>query len=180
MPRVIGTLTLLQPGLPCLRAWRSQPEHSQSMPPHLPRAVTPSPPRAAPLWSSTLTSQGSPPFWGRHLPQGRAPPPQGQCPLSSPGPVLPNCPLPSPEHCPLHLLRQPAPHLQGSSAPHLLGQTPTPLQTVPPHLPRQGPLPTSLPNSVPHVQHLCDLGPQTMSLEQADKACGGSPRCPRG
>ena len=49
-----------------------------------------------------------------------------------------------------------------------------------PHLPRQRPLPTSLSNSVPHVQHLCDLGPQTMSLEQADKACGGSLRCLRG
>lgn len=113
------------------------------------------------------------------------PPPQGSAPTNSPG----QCPLisqgsapPSPPRAvPSPLPWGSDPLISRGSAPHLLGQTPPPLQgSAPHHLPRQGSLPTSLSNTVPHVQHLCDLGPQTMSLEKADKACGGSPGCPRG
>lgn len=87
-PGMIGTLTLLQPGLPCLPAWRSQPERSQSMTSHLPRAVTPSPPGAAPL---------SPPR--------AAAPPSGEDTPTSPG------------QCPHQLPRAVPPHLPGQCSP---------------------------------------------------------------
>lgn len=109
------------------------------------------------------------------------PPPQGSAPTNSPGQCSPVPPLHLPEQCPLHFPGAVTPSSPGAVPPTFWGRPPPPLQgSAPHHLPRQGSLPTSLSNTVPHVQHLCDLGPQTMSLEKADKACGGSPGCPRG
>ena len=96
---MIGTLTLLQLGLSCLPAWRSQPERSQSMPPHLPRAMPlPTPQGSAPssprtvhpftAWSSALsTSLGQRP---PHFP-GQCPPPFG----ADPPPLQGSAPPPS-------------------------------------------------------------------------------------
>lgn len=162
--------------------------HSQC-PPHLPRAVAPSPPggRRPPhlLEQHPLTSQGSPPLHRAdtpHLPRaGPPPPPKGSAPLSPQG-SAPQCPPPLSGALPSPPPWGSKPLISRGSAPHLLGQTPPHLSRAVPPTPSQtgAPPPPLFPTLYLMFQHLCDLGPQTMSLEQADKACGGSPRCPRG
>lgn len=132
-PGMIATLTLLQPGLPCLPAWRSQPERSQSMTSHLPRAVTPSPPGAAPLSPPRAAAPPS----GEDTPTS-----PGQCPLISQG-SAPQCPPPPSGVVPSPPPWGSDPLISRGMPPTFWGRPPTPLQgsapppsqaEAPPHL----------------------------------------------